>query len=146
LGIEYNTNRDGEVIHFVVVGPGYDRRLEDKEDLSNAMKEWWDNGAFAFMALRNGQYYFSSGPRLEDVYLDTENKLHVRCSPVKAIHALSTVGKVEHVIATEGKTLTEATIKWNWSGAPFVRVECTDEQGRTAWSQAVLKIEKPVVK
>ena len=97
-------------------------------------------------ALRDGHYYFSAGPKIEDVHLDTEDKLHVRCSPVKAIRALSTVGKVEHVIAQEGKTLTEAVIKWNWSGRPFLRVECTDEQGRTAWSQAVLKIEKPGAK
>jgi len=232
-GMEYNTTRKGEVIHFVVIGPGYDQRLEENEDLSNAMKKWWDNGAFAFMAhphwsldgtpvleemtylpavevfnygtalseglrgnsqmywdrllrksravlgvatddshrpgkdsgggwvmvkaqaltaegivtaLRNGQFYFSSGPRLEDVYLDAESNLHVRCSPVKSIRALSTVGKVVHVKALQGKTLTEAVMKWDWSKTPFVRVECTDEGGRTAWSQAVMKIEKAAAK
>jgi hypothetical protein len=225
-GMEYNTTRHEEVIHFVVVGPGYDRRLEDEEDLSIAMKGWWEGGAFAFMAhphwsldatsvledmtslpavevfnyataasegvrgnsqmywdrllrksravlgvatddshrpghdsgggwvmvkaqaltaeaivtaLRSGRFYFSAGPRLDDIYLDTENKIHVRCSPVKAIRALSTVGKVEHVIAPDGRTLTEAALKWDWAKLPFVRVECTDDQGRTAWSQAALK-------
>ena len=48
--IEYNTTRTGETIHFVVVGPGYDQRLQDGQDLSEAMKGWWDRGAFAFMA------------------------------------------------------------------------------------------------
>jgi len=228
-GIEYNTNRDGEVIHFVVVGTGYDLPLEEKEDLSNAMKKWWDKGAFAFMAhphwsldgtptleemaylpaievfnyatareegvrgnsqmywdrllmksrvvlgvatddshrpgedsgggwvmvkakaltaedivkaMRNGQFYFSSGPILEEVYLDTESNVHVRCSPVSVIRALSTVGKVVRVTARSGETLTEAVLKWNWSKAPFVRVECSDEGGRTAWSQGVLNVEK----
>ena len=232
-GLEYDTTRAGEVIHFVVVGPGYDQRLEEKEDPSHAMKKWWDHGGFAFMAhphwsldstsvledmtylpavevfnygtaaseglrgnsqvywdrllrksrpvlgvatddshspgkdsgggwvmvkaqalsaeaivtaLRNRQFYFSSGPRIEDVHLDTEDMLHVRCSPVMSIRALSTVGKVEHVVASDGKTLSEAVIKWNWSGCPFLRVECTDEQGRTAWSQAVLKIEGPTAR
>ena len=68
--------------------------------------------------------------------------MHVRCSPVKVIRALSTVGRVTRVTAQEGKTLTEAAMKWKWSQAPFVRVECSDERGRTAWSQGVLKIEK----
>ena len=30
--IEYNTSRNGETIHFVVVGPGYDQRLQDGQD------------------------------------------------------------------------------------------------------------------
>ncbi len=232
-GLEYDTTREGEVVHFVVVGPGCGRRLEEKEDLSRAMEKWWDRGGFAFMAhphwsldstsvledmnclpavevfnystaaseglrgnsqvywdrllrksrpvlgvatddshspgkdsgggwvmvkaqalsaeaivtaLRNGQFYFSAGPRIEDVHLDTEDKLHVRCSPVRAIRALSTVGKVEHVIASDRGTLTEAVIRWNWSGCPFLRVECTDVQGRTAWSQAALKIERPTAR
>jgi len=225
-GVEYNTTRDGETLHFVVVGPGYDRILGEKEDLSTAMKAWWDQGAFAFMAhpywsldstsvledmtclpavevfnyatavteglransqmywdrllrksrpvlgvatddshrpgrdscggwvmvkarartaeaivtaLRSGQFYSSAGPTIEDVVFDTEGRIRVRCSAVRAIRALGTVGKVAYEVAPEGKTLTTATLKWDWSKGPFVRVECTDGQGRTAWTQAVLK-------
>jgi hypothetical protein len=227
--IEYNTNRNGEVLHFVVVGPGYDLRLEEGQDLSEAMKKWWDNGAFAFMAhphwsmdgtdtleamsflpavevfnystsleegirgnsqmywdrllrknravlgvatddshrpghdsgggwvmvkakaltaenivtaLRKGQFYFSSGPRLKNVYADKGGNLHVQCSPVKFIRALSTVGRVAQVTAPRGKNLKKAVLKWDWSEAPFVRVECVDEIGRTGWSQGVLRIDE----
>ena len=231
--IEYNTDRNGEVLHFVVVGPGYDLLLEEGQDLSQALKKWWDNGAFAFMAhphwsldgtdtleaisflpavevfnyatsieegirgnsqmywdrllmknravlgvatddshrpgqdsgggwvmvkanaltaekiitaLRKGQFYFSSGPSLENVYSDREGSLHVQCSPVKFIRALSTVGRVAQVTAPPGETLKKAILKWDWSKAPFVRIECVDEIGRTAWSQGVLRIDekKPV--
>ena len=39
----------------------------------------------------------------------------------------------------QGQTLDHATLVWDkkW---PFVRVECVDDQGRTAWSQGVLTI------
>jgi len=230
-GMEYDTKRNDETIHFVVVGPGYDQPLEKRQDLSEAVRNWWDNGAFVFLAhphwsldgtpvlekitflpalevfnygcaveegrggseiywdrllrksrpvlgvatddthrpgedsgggwvmvkakaltaeeivtaLRNGRFYFSSGPTLHDVFLDTEGNLHVRCSPVQAIRALSTVGKVVQVKAKKGRSLREAVIKWDWkhgrdSLAPFVRVECVDEQGRTAWTQGVLRL------
>jgi len=225
--IEYDTNRNGETIHFVVVGPGYDQRLQEGEDLSAAMQKWWQAGAFAFMAhphwsldatttledmtylptvevfnyateleeglransqmywdrllrkgrrvlgvatddshrpgkdsgggwvmvkaealtaeaivasLRAGRFYFSGGPALEHVYADPAGKLHVRCSPVRAIRALSVVGRSAQVKAEPGKTVTEAVLEWDWSKAPFVRVECVDDAGRTAWSQAVLRI------
>jgi hypothetical protein len=230
-GMEYDTSRNGETIHLEVIGPGYDQRLEEGQDLSEAAKGWWDRGAFVFYAhphwslnstavledmtflpavevfnyatalsnglrgnsqlhwdrllrrqrrvlgvaaddthrpdehagggwvmvkaptltaddilkgLREGRFYFSSGPTLHDVFFDTDGNLHVRCSPVEVIRALSTVGKVMYVRAKPGKNLREAVIKWDWApkGAktplPFVRVECTDAQGRTAWTQAVL--------
>lgn len=231
-GMEYDTKRNGETIHFVVVGPGYDQQMEKRQNLSEAIKKWWDKGAFVFLAhphwsldstsdlerltflpavevfnysceraeglrgnsqmywdrllrksrpvlgvatddthhagedsaggwvmvkakaltakeimkaLRGGQFYFSSGPKLHDVFLDTEGNLHVRCSPVKVIRAVSTVGKVVQVGAKPRKNLREAVIKWNWkhwsnTQAPFVRVECVDEHSRTAWTQGVLRL------
>lgn len=226
--IEYNTTRRGETIHFVAVGPGYDRRLQDGQDLSAAMKIWWDAGAFAFMAhphwsldatevlesmnylpavevfnyatsleegvrgnsqlhwdrllrlgrpilgvatddshrpgtdscggwvvvkakeltaeavvtsLRSGNFYFSSGPRLEEVYSDGKGNLHVKCSPVRAIRAMAGVGQVDLAYAPKGKTIDHATLEWGdkW---PFVRVECVEEDGRTAWSQGALRIKE----
>jgi hypothetical protein len=224
--IEYNTTRSGETIHFVVVGPGYDQRLEDGQDLSAAMKAWWDRGAFAFMAhphwsldatetleamsylpavevfnysterveglransqfhwdrllrlrrpvlgvatddshepgtdsgggwvmvkakdltaqavvaaLRKGQFYFSSGPRLEQVYADAQGKLHIECSPVRTIRAIAGVGQNSSSTAAKGKTIDHATLAWDKSW-PFVRVECVDENGQTAWSQGVITI------
>ena len=214
--IEYNTTRSGETLHFVVVGSGYDQRLQDGQDLSEAMKGWWDRGAFAFMAhphwsldatetleamsylpavevfnyataleegirgnsqlhwdrllrlrrpvlgvatddshrpgtdsgggwvmvkakdltaeaivaaLRKGQFYFSGGPRLEQVYADTQGKLHVECSPVRTIRAMAGVGQNSTATASKGTTLDHATLVWDkkW---PFVRVECVDEKGR----------------
>jgi hypothetical protein len=224
--IEYNTTRSGETIHFVVVGPGYDQRLEEGQDLSAAMKGWWDRGAFAFMAhphwsldatetleamsylpavevfnyatsleegirgnsqlhwdrllrqrkpvlgvatddshrpgtdscggwvmvkakeltaeaivaaLRAGQFYFSGGPRIEQVYADTAGNLHIECSPVRTIRAMAGVGQNSAATAAKGQTIDHATLAWDkkW---PFVRVECVDENGQTAWSQGVLTI------
>ena len=234
-GMEYDTNRSGETIHMLAIGPGYDQVLEEGQDLSEAMKNWWDKGAFTFFAhphwslnstsvledltflpavevfnyatalsnglrgnsqlhwdrllrrsrrvlgvatddthrpaeqagggwvmvkapaltadeivraLRAGRFYFSSGPTLDDVFFDTEGALHVRCSPVEVVRALSTVGKVMQVKAKPGRTLREAVIAWDWNpkgsktSLPFVRVECTDAHGRTAWTQAVMKRTK----
>jgi hypothetical protein len=59
-------------------------------------------------AMRNGQFYFSGRPILEEVYLDTESNVYVRCSPVTVIRALSTVGKAVRVTARSGEMLTEA--------------------------------------
>jgi len=234
-GMEYNTKRSEETIHFIVVGPGYDQRLKEGQDLSEAVKKWWDRGAFVFLAhphwslngtavledltflpavevfnnatarseglrgnsemywdrllrksrpvlgvaaddthrpdeqagggwvmvkaaalteeeilkaLRNGQFYFSSGPTLKDVFLDTEGNVHVRCSPVKVIRALSTVGKVVQVKAKPGRSLREAVImrdpkRLDTSQLPFVRVECVDKHGQTAWSQGALMQSEP---
>jgi len=226
-GIEYDTNRNGETIHYVAVGPGYDARLEEGEDVSHAIQESWDKGAFVFIAhphwsldstqvtegiaflpglevfnyatwlgegdrgnselhwdrllrlrrrvlgvatddchdvthhagggwvmvkapeltaaaivgaLRDGQYYASSGPVIHDVWFDTESNLRVRCTPAKYVRAFAGVGKVSQAAAKPGEVMLDATIKWNWKSGnsilPFVRVEVTDEQGRTAWSQA----------
>lgn len=232
-GMEYDTNREGEVIHFVVIGPGYDRHLEKGEDLSHAVGKWTNAGGFVFFAhpgwslnttniledmsvtpglevfnygvaygqgvrgnsqhhwdrllrqsrrclgvatddahrpnevscggwvvvkaeslearrvveaLRTGRFYFSSGPSLENVFFDTDGNIHVTCSPVKTIRAMSTVGKSERVVAKPGKTIRHAVIEWDWehwggSQAPFVRVECIDSQGQTAWTQAVFPID-----
>jgi len=231
-GMEYDTSRGGETIHFVVVGPGYDRHLRRGQDLSEALEQWWDGGAFAFFAhphwsldgtpvleeltflpavevfnfgtaqaeglrgnsqlhwdrllrqsrpvlgvatddthhgtddagggwvmvraealtaegiltaLRAGQFYFSSGPTLHDVFFDVQGNVHVRCSPVAAIRAMSAVGRVVQATAAPGKGLREAVLKldpkrWSASQAPFVRVECVDRQGRMAWTQAVLRL------
>jgi hypothetical protein len=233
-GMEYDTSRGGETVHLIVAGPGYDRHLRKGQDLSEALEQWWDNGAFVFLAhphwsldgtpvledltflpavevfnystaegeglrgnsqlywdrllrqsrpvlgvatddthhagedagggwvmvkartlksedilkaLRSGQFYFSSGPTLHDVFFDTAGNLHVRCSPVAAIRAMSTVGRVVQVKAPPGRTLREAAIKldpkrWSKSQAPFVRVECVDREGRTAWTQAVLRVSE----
>lgn len=226
--IEYDTTQNGETIHMVAVGPGYDRWMAKEQDPSAAMKIWWDAGAFTFFAhphwsldstevleampflpavevfnyatalgegirgnsqlhwdrllrmkrpvlgvatddshhagtdsgggwvmvkakqltaesivagLRSGNFYFSSGPRLNQVYADAKGNLHIECSPVRTIRAMAGVGQVNSASASKGKTIDNATLKWDpkW---PFVRVECVEDDGRTAWSQGVVRIQE----
>ncbi|MCX8036556.1 MAG: CehA/McbA family metallohydrolase [Candidatus Sumerlaeia bacterium] len=224
-GIEHDTNRNGETIHIVVVGPGHEIPLTADDNVSEVIQRWWDKGAFVVFAhphwsldatsvledlkflpalemfnyavegsqglraysglywdrlsrkgrrvygvanddlhrpeehlaggwvmvkakeltaeailksLREGKFYATSGPTFEDVYMDEKSNIHVRCSPVTVVRALSGVGGDFLVKAKPGKTLTEATIPWQWKGrSGFVRVECTDANGRMAWTQAV---------
>jgi len=85
-------------------------------------------------ALKNGNFYASCGPELHDVYVE-DGIVHVRCSPCSEIHVITYPprGKAHYA---EGELLTELTYPLK-GGERYVRVECVDANGRTAWSNAI---------
>ena len=85
-------------------------------------------------ALRDGKFYASCGPEFKD--LRTEGgKIYVATSPVGSITFVSEDGRGSRW-EIEGRTLTEA--EWEVpEGIPYVRVACTDTEGRSAWTNPI---------
>lgn len=86
-------------------------------------------------AIKKGHFYSSTGPEIKDISIDDEGVISVECSPVKYISFVSTpsLGMKFHA---EGEPLTNAV----YSGRPgetYVRVEVTDYEGRSAWSNPI---------
>jgi hypothetical protein len=89
-------------------------------------------------ALRAGNYYASMGPELREVYVQ-DGMVHVECSPCSEIHVISYPprGKAHYA---EGELLQ--TLDYPLKGGErYVRVECVDEKGNTAWSNPIFLTE-----
>jgi len=87
--------------------------------------------AAVLAALRDGLFYASQGPRIEEVRLEGR-RLHVRCSPAASIYWIghTHLGWCAH--APAGGTITEADFEID-GRARYVRVEVVDTAGRHAW-------------
>ena len=86
-------------------------------------------------SLLAGRFYSSSGPELKDFRIE-DGEVIVECSPVQAIHVISYERRGHSFRAAEGESLTSAT--WKLRGEEvYVRVECEDSRGRTAWSNPI---------
>ena len=84
-------------------------------------------------AIRRGDFYATQGPRLSVVY--ESGAIRAACSPVSSIVFFTDSPWVTHR-ADVGEGLTEAV----YTPSPrdtFVRVEATDAEGRTAWSNYI---------
>jgi hypothetical protein len=88
--------------------------------------------AAVLAALRDGRFYASQGPRIEELSLDGRH-LHVRCSPAASIYWIghTHLGWCSH--APAGAALTEADFEID-GRARHVRVEVVDAAGKHAWS------------
>ncbi len=89
-------------------------------------------------ALRKGNFYASCGPEIHEAYIE-DGELHVSCSPCSEIHVVSYPprGKAHYA---DGEPLTELTYPLK-GGEIYVRVECVDEDGNPAWSNAIFLID-----
>jgi hypothetical protein len=86
-------------------------------------------------ALRAGAYYSTQGPRIEDVHADGD-RVHVRCSPARAI-ALTGIHGWRSAVAEGEPTLTEATLDLAKLRSPYWRLTVTAEDGTRAWTNPV---------
>lgn len=86
-------------------------------------------------SIRKGYFYSSTGPTIEEILIDEEGLISVECSPVKSITFVSTpsLGMKFHA---RDEPLTQATYEGR-DGETYVRVEVTDFEGRTAWSNPI---------
>ncbi len=88
-------------------------------------------------ALAAGSFYASQGPEIHDLVV-TSQEVYVRCSPARSIICISVAGTGDYALAEDPQQLlTEARFPLRHERV-YVRVECTDAQGRTAWSQPYL--------
>ena len=83
-------------------------------------------------ALRNGSFYSTIGPEIEDINL-TDKQMTVKCDPAQSIVFKSECSRGRRILPKNGELLTEATFTVPDS-TKYVRVEVTDETGKKAWS------------
>ena len=86
-------------------------------------------------AVKKGHFYSSTGPEIKDISIDDDGVISVECSPVKYISFVSTPERGMKFHA-EGEPLTNAVYPGR-PGETYVRVEVTDYEGRTAWSNPI---------
>jgi hypothetical protein len=86
-------------------------------------------------ALRAGAYYSTQGPRIEDVRVEGD-RVHVRCSPARAI-ALTGIHGWRSAVAEGDPLLTEATLDLAKLASPYWRLTVTADDGTRAWTNPV---------
>jgi hypothetical protein len=88
-------------------------------------------------AIMNGRYYSSSGPRIDSLKIKGD-AVKVKCSPCERVNFIcgGFINAGTTVLAGKAGTIEEAefALKGN---EQYVRAECVDAKGRTAWSNAV---------
>jgi predicted metal-dependent phosphoesterase TrpH len=89
----------------------------------------------AVAALRQGHFYCSAGPELQAVNIDGRT-VTVSCSPCAAIYCLGFAGRNQYRVWDQATPLvtSEFTLRGD---EPWVRVQVTDRQGRSAWTQPI---------
>jgi len=90
-------------------------------------------------AIRTGHFYSSTGPDIHHVELHG-GTIHVSCSPVMRINFICATSRGHCVFATDGKPFTDASFEVG-AECGYVRVECVDERGKTAWTNAKVLTE-----
>lgn len=86
-------------------------------------------------ALRAGAFYATQGPRIEDFFVE-DGKAVVDCSPCEEVHMVTWPPRGCSIYAADQQPLTHLEYPLK-GGETYVRVECVDARGRTAWSQPI---------
>ena len=89
-------------------------------------------------ALKNGEFYSSCGPTINDFYVDGD-KVIVECSPVQKVRLHSDMHPTEIVRDANGNiTHAEIPINRSWVGGyKYVRVSVVDKEGNCAWTNPI---------
>lgn len=85
-------------------------------------------------ALRSGDFYCSTGPELQELYIRGDT-LCVRCSPVEKIYLITGGRRCQMKVAAPRETVCEAAFPLRGDEG-YVRVDCRDAFGRHAYSNA----------
>lgn len=86
-------------------------------------------------AIVQGSFYSSSGPEIYEYKVEGDEVV-VRCSPVDRIHFIS-YDRFGRTFQTKpDETISEARYKLRGIEI-FIRVECVDKRGRTAWTNPI---------
>ena len=86
-------------------------------------------------SIKDGLFYSSTGPEIKNMAIRDDGVVTVECSPVKTISFVSTPSLGMKFHAMDGP-LTGASYPGR-PGETYVRVEVTDYDGRTAWSNPI---------
>ncbi len=83
-------------------------------------------------AICRGRFYSTCGPTIESVRLEG-NRISAATSPVARINFICNASAGKQVKSEDGSPITQAEHVLSGSEL-YVRVECTDQAGRSAWS------------
>lgn len=86
-------------------------------------------------AMEAGNFYASSGPEVFRYEL-VDGEVHVECSPCAAIHFVTYETFGLSCFPEGDSTITSASFRPR-EGTKYVRVECVDQRGRTAWTNPI---------
>jgi len=86
-------------------------------------------------AIKSGYFYSSNGPAIHDISIQ-DGKISVSTSEVKIINFIANAHNGESFTAKEKGSITGAEYKMN-GNERYIRIECFDENGRTAWSNPI---------
>ncbi len=86
-------------------------------------------------SLMQGNFYSSSGPEIYDFGV-RDGQVYVECSPVREIHFVCYEHWGKSIHAGEKGTINAAVHKLTGKER-YVRAECVDSAGRTAWSNPI---------
>jgi len=87
-------------------------------------------------AIVRGRFYSSCGPTIEWLRVDGD-RISVRTSPAAYISFICDDSRGGHVFNEDGWPVTEGEYALKGSEV-FLRVECTDQAGRTAWTNPIV--------
>jgi len=91
-------------------------------------------------AVRRGHFYSSSGPKIADLQVvrqeDGQPALRVRCSPCSTITFYASGPRGRRFEAVPGQSLDSAILPFR-AEQIYLRVECRDLRGGTAWSNPI---------
>jgi len=63
--------------------------------------------------------------------------VYIECSPVREIHFVTYEVRGSSIVCGQGELITRASHKLTGK-EKYVRVECTDVYGKTAWTNPIL--------
>jgi hypothetical protein len=86
-------------------------------------------------SLRAGHFYSSQGPRIVHLELDGRT-VNVRCSPAVQVNFVCDAWRGRAVWAQAQSRISQASFELR-EGITYVRVECIDGSGKTAWSNPI---------
>lgn len=94
-------------------------------------------------AIVDGNYYSSSGPEIYDWGIH-DQVAYVTCSPVERVNFIAGnyVGAGATVLCEDGSDSVDYALLRLRGDETYVRVECVDSHGRTAWSNPIF-LERP---
>lgn len=86
-------------------------------------------------SIKKGLFYASMGPEIKEITIDADGAITVKCSPAKYVSFTSSPehGRLYHA---KNDPLTQVTYEGNY-GEKYIRIEVTDFEGRTAWSNPI---------
>ncbi len=87
-------------------------------------------------ALAKGAFYASTGPRIDDFWIDDENVAHVKCSACQSVRFLCGQSVTPKIVHPKGGLLLEASMPVRACDT-YLRVEVTDAGGNVAWSNPI---------